>query len=324
MNAYSNDPPVYSHNPYLSTKFPLLVLDVKKEICHPFNEGFRALHWHEELQFVYIREGTVRFRIWEREYDLPAGCGMFINSNVLHHITEKEACAYHSFLIPPRMLGFFEGSVMAEAVEKFSRNPVLAGCAFVPRRKKDKAVLSALEQLDRLYFTEKRPRYWEYRLSVALTELWIKAVDAMETGEEAAADENFSYVSGKLVAASVPGGLFSVCKKDQKRIQKLLDFVHRNYNKKITLEDISHAGCISKAECLRCFKKYTGNSPYQYLQKYRLQVGSSLLETTKDSVTEIAMLVQFSSSSAFVSAFRKHYGVTPVAYRKIKRKDAFN
>lgn len=66
------------------------------------------LHWHEEIQFVAVQKGVVHFKIWEKEYELSEGSCMFINCNVLHHISEKQDCSYHSFLIPPKMLGFFE------------------------------------------------------------------------------------------------------------------------------------------------------------------------------------------------------------------------
>lgn len=72
------------------------------------------LHWHEEIQFVAVQKGVVHFKIWEKEYELSEGSCMFINCNVLHHISEKQDCSYHSFLIPPKMLGFFEGSAMEE------------------------------------------------------------------------------------------------------------------------------------------------------------------------------------------------------------------
>ena len=47
-------PAVYSHNPYQEDGFPLLVLDVNRRHCVPFNEGFRVLHWHDEIQLVYL------------------------------------------------------------------------------------------------------------------------------------------------------------------------------------------------------------------------------------------------------------------------------
>lgn len=73
--------PIYSHNPYDATKFPLLVLDVERQMCRPANEGFRVFHWHEEIQFVYILRGIVRFKIYDKEIDLKAGDCMFINQS---------------------------------------------------------------------------------------------------------------------------------------------------------------------------------------------------------------------------------------------------
>ena len=97
MKSYPNDLPVYSHNPNHNTSFPLLVLDVRRKVCNPRNEGFCMVHWHEELQFVYVKKGIVRFRLWEKEQELSEGCCMFINSHVLHYITEKEDCAIIAF-----------------------------------------------------------------------------------------------------------------------------------------------------------------------------------------------------------------------------------
>ena len=56
MKSYPNDLPVYSHNPNHNTSFPLLVLDVRRKVCNPRNEGFCMVHWHEELQFVYVKK----------------------------------------------------------------------------------------------------------------------------------------------------------------------------------------------------------------------------------------------------------------------------
>lgn len=316
MKSYPDSPPVYSHNPCQGSGFPLLVLEVKRSVCRPLNEGFRLLHWHEELQFVLIQKGTVHFKLWETEYDLREGSCMFINSNVLHYITEKENCSYHSFLIPPEMLIFQKNSPMEETVKKFSTNPMLAGRAFLPEREEDGKVLEAVRYLDELYFSQKDCSHREYRLSAALAQLWLSAVDALEKEMPVFQGERGSR---NVMTATASVDFMAVQKKDRHRIRAFLDFVHRNYSRKITLEEIAGAGCVSQAECLRCFKKYTGESPYQYLQKYRLQAGAALLETSGDSVTDIALQVQFSSASAFIAAFRRQYGMTPAVYRKQKR-----
>lgn len=298
MKSYPNDTPVYSHNPYHDTRFPLLVLDVNHKACFPFNEGFRHLHWHEELQFVYIKKGVVHFKLWEQEFDLSWGCCMFINRNVLHYIAEKEDCSYHSFLIPQKLLGFFEGSIMEETVLEIAENPLISGKCFCPEKEEDQAVLKILRDLDELYFQENKPLYWEYRMSLKLNELWLETTVAL---------------------AERKNDLLPAGEKDHERIQKLLDFVHRNYGNKLTLQDISASAHVSQTETLRCFKKYTGYSPYQYLKNYRLQAAAAFLETTGDSVTEIAMKTCFPSASAFIASFRRAYGMTPGRYREEKQ-----
>lgn len=287
--------PIYSHNPYHSTRFPLLVLDVRKKHCAPYNEGFGNLHWHEEVQFVYVKKGIVHFKIWEKEYDLQQGGCMFLNANVMHWITEKSDCHYHSFLIPPKMLGFFGGSVMqTENVERITENPAVTNRIFLPGNPGNDKVLERLRCLDEMYFSEKQDNFREYELSLCIAGLWLETARILISEEE------------------IP----AIREKDHDRIQKLLTFVHENYQSRLTLEDIASAGSVSKSECLRCFRKYTGFSPYQYLLRYRLQAGASLLGTTDASVTEIALHLQFPSSSAFIAAFRRSFGVTPTAYRR--------
>lgn len=135
-------------------------------------------------------------------------------------------------------------------------------------------------------------------MSLKLNELWLETTVAL---------------------AERKNDLLPAGEKDHERIQKLLDFVHRNYGNKLTLQDISASAHVSQTETLRCFKKYTGYSPYQYLQNYRLQAAAAFLETTGDSVTEIAMKTCFPSASAFIASFRRAYGMTPGRYREEKQ-----
>lgn len=296
--------PVYSHNPCHGTKFPLLVLDVKRTVCRPYNEGFRMLHWHEELQFVYVKRGVVHIRIWEEEYDVPEGCGMFINCNALHYITEKEDCRYRSFLIPPKMLAFFSGSIMEEReVEKITKNSLLSHVLLEARNPVCEGVLKRLKLLEEMYFERAKELHWEYRLSLCMTELWLEFVELV--------------LEGPLAKAFGPSGKSrKMTDGRHERIQRLVAFVHRNYSRRLSLEEIAASASISQTECLRCFQKYIGYSPYQYLMHYRLQVSTQLLKSGDMSVTRIALQVGFQSVSSYISYFKKHYGMTPAKYRR--------
>ena len=220
---------------------------------------------------------------------------MFLNSGVLHRITEKEDCHYHSFLIPPKMLGFFSGSAMEEKqVERIIKNPAVTYLPLSPGNNGAEKALKKLKELDVLYFEKKEDDFREYELSLSIAALWLETVHILMEKDH----------------------LPHIRKKDHDRICALLAFVHENYQNPLSLEDIAAAGNVSKTECLRCFRKYTGYSPYQYLLRYRLQAGEALLKSSDKTVTDIACQLQFPSPSAFIASFRRFYGMTPAAYRK--------
>ncbi|MDO5011116.1 MAG: AraC family transcriptional regulator, partial [Intestinibacter bartlettii] len=100
------------------------------------------------------------------------------------------------------------------------------------------------------------------------------------------------------------------------RIKSMLSFIHKNYNKQITLNDISKSVNLSERECLRCFKSTLGISPIQYILKYRVSIAVKMLSESKDSITVISDTVGFDSPSYFSKIFKRFIGTTPSQYRK--------
>ncbi len=287
--------PIYSHNPYDATSFPLLVLDVQHRICVPPNEGFQMLHWHEELQFVFVLSGTVHVTVYDEAYVLNTGDCIFLNRTVLHHIVAVADTHYHSFLIPTRMLTFFAGSAMEQKdVQPITGNPSFT-CFHLKQSIPEYAdFFQNLLELDSLYFhtgAKENSRY-EYRLSIALAQLWLSFI------------------------LLLPKSSTCVPSKNYERIRLLLSFIHQNYQKQLSADEIAAAAHISKRECLRCFQKFVHESPYRYLLRYRLHISTTLLTTTDFSVTDIALEVGFHSASSYIRYFKERYHMTPYQYRK--------
>jgi len=46
--------------------------------------GYIPLHWHDELQFVFVIKGDASFQINEKTVTVKQGYGLFINSGCLH------------------------------------------------------------------------------------------------------------------------------------------------------------------------------------------------------------------------------------------------
>ena len=287
---------VYSHNPYQENGFPLLVLDVNRRHCEPFNEGFRVLHWHDEIQLVYLLEGEIYARVYGEMVQAAQGDCLFLNRGVLHHITEKKDCRYHSYLIPQKMLGFFPGSVMEhENVERIVNQPQLTHHLFSAKDEKYSVFLERVQQLDGLYFSQEKPDHVEYRLAVALVQVWLELLCLLP-------QEELHPVKAD------PG---------HERIRRMLSFLHTHYAESISLEQIAQEAHVSRSECIRCFHRCLGEAPYAYLKRYRLHCSLSLLQESHLSVTEIAMRVGFRCASSYISYFRQEYGQTPKQYRSL-------
>ena len=98
--------------------------------------------------------------------------------------------------------------------------------------------------------------------------------------------------------------------------RNMTSFIHEHFNSKIGLEDIAEAGKVSKSTCIRLFHKYTGKSPIDFLNSYRLQMSAEKLVATSEQITEIAYACGFGQPSYFNRLFLKEYNMTPNQYRK--------
>ncbi len=96
-------------------------------------------------------------------------------------------------------------------------------------------------------------------------------------------------------------------------------FISRNYNRAITLEEIANVSGFSPNYLSRKFHESTGIGVHEYLNLTRLQKASIELLNTDHTVTEVAINSGFSDSNYFKDAFKKMYGVSPRAYRKMQK-----
>ncbi len=68
----------------------------------------------------------------------------------------------------------------------------------------------------------------------------------------------------------------------------------------------------------KSFQKYLGKTPTDFINELRLGYAARLLADTHQEITGIADELNFQSLSRFYHLFKKYYGVTPAAYRKLR------
>jgi len=105
---------------------------------------------------------------------------------------------------------------------------------------------------------------------------------------------------------------------ERMEINKTCDFIHQFYWKKLKVSDLAEIAAISESHFAHVFKKETGFSPLDYVNRIRIDKAKKLLNAGNNSMTEIALQVGFSSSSHFSSTFVKFAGASPTEFIKKK------
>lgn len=100
-----------------------------------------------------------------------------------------------------------------------------------------------------------------------------------------------------------------MCKLDQYIMQHL-------EQAELSVKEMAEEMCMSSSNLFRKLKAITGKSPNEYLRIKRLKKAAELLQQNEYGVTEISLLVGFSSSTYFSSCFKKQFGITPTDFRE--------
>ena len=102
----------------------------------------------------------------------------------------------------------------------------------------------------------------------------------------------------------------------KKRICEAMNFISKNLNRDLSLDEIAAAASFSKFHFHRVFKSVVGETVANFTKRIRLEYAANKLVSSKDSeITTIAIECGFSSSQNFARAFGKHFGITPTEYR---------
>ncbi|MBZ4664854.1 helix-turn-helix domain-containing protein [Mahella sp.] len=99
-------------------------------------------------------------------------------------------------------------------------------------------------------------------------------------------------------------------------VKYIKTFVNNNYNTKVSLTKISQDLHISRNYLSYIFKKETGESFIDYVEKFRINKAKELMKTENLMIYEIAEKVGYFDSAHFSKSFKKLTGKTPSEYMR--------
>ncbi|GEK34256.1 AraC family transcriptional regulator [Kurthia sibirica] len=253
--------------------------------------GYIPLHWHEELQFVLVIHGIAVFQIDDQRVEVEKGCGLFVNSGILHSATEKPGtnCTYICLNISPYFIISQELYVTHTAPYIHATN-----LAFIAINRHD---------------------HWGAQILTLLADI-KSLVDNQPLNYEVDLTINFTLIWKNIIGNACKVTTHDVNLVKQTRLKNMIEWIHANYSEKITLEKIASVGQLSRSECCRYFKTSLKTTPLTYVITYRIQKSLVLLQQLELTVTEIAYELGFNSTSYFIEKFKKSMAMTPLTYRK--------
>lgn len=100
------------------------------------------------------------------------------------------------------------------------------------------------------------------------------------------------------------------------RINLVLDYIDKHYDKELTLEELSSVASFSKYHFHRIFNALIGETLFQFIRRIRLEKACFFLSSQPDmSITEIAFKIGFSTSSSFTRSFTEYFAMPPNQWR---------
>jgi len=99
-------------------------------------------------------------------------------------------------------------------------------------------------------------------------------------------------------------------------IEKALDLIYYDYANPLTVNDAAELTGYGKSNFCKIFKKITGDTFHNALNRRRVESACALLSETDLSISRISEEVGFGETKSLCRVFRLEMGMTPLEYRK--------
>lgn len=269
-----------------SKKYPFAVYDMQN-IGPSF---YVSLHWHEELEIIYVYEGPLYVTIDKQDYIGQKGDIFIVNSKEIHKMhVQDNYVRYGTLLFSLESLLFQEND---EITRKYLQPLAMGDIVFY-------------HTLDNEALSQKL-----FPIISEIVRLNKEQVPAYRFGTKALLLQIvYLLFNNNVTRSNLPAHKDSTLNRD------IISYIGERYTENITLMEIADRFHMSYKYFSRYFKKTFNTTLSDYVMTLRLEKAELLLSSTGLSVTEISLQTGFNNISFFIRSFKKAYGMTPLQYR---------
>jgi AraC-like DNA-binding protein len=115
------------------------------------------------------------------------------------------------------------------------------------------------------------------------------------------------------------GWLFALA---DKQMGAAINAMHDDPAHRWTLQELAERANMSRSTFALKFKETVGDSPMEYLTRWRMQLAGDRLANSSDPISAIALSLGYESESAFSTAFKRVMGCSPRQYSRGRNSDS--
>lgn len=239
------------------------------------------MHFHKEVEILYCIKGNLKIWIEGKQVVLNQGEFFFLNS-LVPHATQS--------------LSSSEVVVLYLSDEIFKKEQVQIK---VPKAANaSSAYQRCIDRINQIYQqsqgSERFQKYLQQSLVLELEYLFLK-----EFSEDIGKDNQKQFAQNA-------------------KISKVIHLVRNNFHRNISLEELSQLSGYSMHYLSRMFHKNTGLTFYEYKKSLCLELALKMIETTNESLEEIALKSGFPNEKSMREYFKKIMGISPIKYKMAK------
>jgi len=160
----------------------------------------------------------------------------------------------------------------------------------------------------------------EYGASNYLLKLTVDQITLVSALEKVAKELKEKYKLEKISHyINKSGNLLSEIYTDHPQINRILKIIYEKYTEPLFLQDLAEIVHLDASYLSDLFKKKTGQSLTQFIQKVRVDASLFMLDHTDLAIGTIGEKVGFQNDNYFNRIFRKWMKMTPNEFRKRKK-----
>ena len=265
----------------------------------PDDFSYLPLHWHEQMEFTIIREGSATYNINLSSYTIKKGDIIILLPFSLHDINlgSSSGMVSDTFVFSMDMLDI----KTADACSIKYLTPLNEGLydispVITPAHSSYEKIISLFNELYITYNTK------SIGFELVIKSILLRLISSIFEDNLACPKSNIS--------------------SDDAHINKLkivIDYIHHNLGCKITVSSLARLCSYSEYYFMNFFKKYTGMTCTQYINAQRLDLAAFYLRNKDIAIMDIAMEVGFDNISYFNKRFKETYNMTPKEYRNLSK-----